>query len=172
MCSQPCSNLARLPPQNKLLLPRRCNRAKVMLNRACRILQSSESQSSTGPSQSGSVAASAGLSSGERISLWKRLLLKINLLFQMIAMQVKAKTNLGEAAFNGLFPAAQPSLSSQASHGPTKRRSLKGQVVGQSLARGEGKKDSVKAHMDPTMCRHPETHMIPRGDATTKRWIC
>ena len=35
---------------------------------------------------------------------------KINLLFQMMAMQVKTKPILGDEAFNALFPVAQPLL--------------------------------------------------------------
>ena len=62
--------------------------------------------------------------------------------------QVKTKTILGEAA----FPVAQPGLSAhQLFFGPTKYRFLKGQVVGQPFTRGEGKKDSANAHMDPVM---------------------
>ena len=143
-----------------------------MLNRACRILQSNqEDQSSTRPSQSGSAAAAAGLSSDMRIYLWKRIMLKINLLFQMIAMHVKTKTILGETAFNSLFPQGQQSLSAH-QKAPTQYRFIKGQVVGQPLTRGEGRKDIAKAHMDPVMCQHPVESMIPRGNKTSKWWTC
>ena len=98
-------------------------------------------------------------------------MLKINLLFQMIAMQVKTKTILGETAFKSLFPQGQQSLSPH-QQAPTKYRFIKGQAVGQPLSKGEGKKDSAKAHMDPVMCQHPAESMIPRGNKTSKWWTC
>ena len=80
----------------------------------------------------------------------------------MIAMQVKTKTILGETAFKSLFPQHQQSLSLH-QQAPMKYRFIKGQAVGQPRSKGEGKKDSAKAHMDPVMCQHPAESMIPSG---------
>jgi hypothetical protein len=103
--------------------------------------------------------------------MWKRLLLKINVMFQMLAMQVKTKTILGEKAYDALFQMGPQKLTAQNVQ-PVRYRFIRGQVVGQALPRGQGKKDSIKAHMDPAMCLHPEKSMMARGNAKTQWWTC
>ena len=111
----------------------------------------------------------ARLSITERLSRWRSLLLKINLVFQMIATQSKTKMLLGEAVFDSMFPATQAKT---ASLQHIQYHILKGQVVGKSLPPGEGPKDQKKAHMDPAMCGHQEADMVSRGNKISQWWTC
>ena len=141
--------------------------ALVMLNRACRILQSVENP---GTASASGAAAAAGLSESERIARWRTLIIKMQLLFQMIAMQTKVKCLLGQAVFDQLLPTATAAASS--SQQPIKYRIIKEQIVGKPLPPGEGPKDQKTAHMDPAMCAHNNADMMPRGNAKNQWWTC
>ena len=141
--------------------------ARVMWNRACRILSTPENSPPTG--KSATAAAVAKLSESERVSMWRSLFIKISLVFQMIATQTKTKMLLGDKVFHSLFPIVQGKVNSQP---PTPFRIIKGQVVGKLLPRGEGKKDALTAHMDPAMCSHQEPDMVARANKQIQWWTC
>ena len=103
--------------------------------------------------------------------MWKSLVIKLGLVIQYLMHQTKVQQLLGLPVFNALFNVQVPHMS--ISTPPlTKFRFLKGQVVGKQLPPGEGAKDKKKAHMDPAMCTHPETSMMPRGNRLNKWWTC
>ena len=102
---------------------------------------------------------------------WQTLVLKIGLIFRMIATETTVKQFLGELVYNRWFSKAMTDTVTRANQ-PIVSRVIKGQAVGVALPRGEGKKDALKAHMDPALCQHPEADMQPRGNAKTSWWFC
>ena len=137
-----------------------------MFNRACRILAPSATEKSTETSTT--KGASANLSTDVRLSLWKKLLLKMFLILQTVYQQNKAKFLLGEKVYNNLF-ASSTALQVKE---PTKCRFLKGQMVGKARSRGTGRVDTMRANMDPSMCQHPDHLMRARGNKGDQWWIC
>jgi hypothetical protein len=138
-----------------------------MLNRACRILGSTpESPAIVSPP---TVAATARLSSHERLSRWKSLMLKIQQMFYCLWIQTKTALLLGQPVYNQLFNARQYQIATPPS---TKLRFIRGEVVGKQLPRGQGKEDASTAHVNPGLCHHPEDTMKPRGNLGNKWWTC
>ena len=143
-----------------------------MYNRTCRILQG---PSATSTSQFGNAphqrTTPNRLPNHVRIHLWRRLLLKIGWVFEQITLQTRNRAILGEKVYNSWFTAPMPEWVSEATQ-QVVHRVIKGQAVGRQLPRGTGAKDLAKAHMDPTMCKHPEDDMIIRGNAKQRWWMC
>ena len=96
------------------------------------------------------------LSIHTRLHLWRRLLLKICWLFEMIAQRCKTQAILGEKVYDAWFTVPMPESVSQSSQ-PVVHRVIKGQAVGRQLDRGTGKQDLEKAHMDPSCVNTPRT---------------
>ena len=94
--------------------------------------------------------------------------IKIQLVFQTIFQQTKAKALLGQTVYNQLFQVKVVSMDTP----PQKYRFVKGQALGKALPQGEGKKDQTTAHMDPTMCQHPDDEMLLRGNKGNLWWTC
>ena len=103
--------------------------------------------------------------------MWRRLVLKIVWLFQMIDQRCRTKAILGEKVYDAWFTVPMPQSVSQSSQ-PVVHRIINGQVVGRQLERGEGAKDRLKATMDPIMCQHPTENMKARGNAKALWWFC
>lgn len=149
------------------ILPLRLSSVKKgMLNRAWRLICPSAGQNQPSQSTSSCAAAAARLSSVQRTALWRRLLIKVSVLFQTVAAQTKALFLLGKEVYDKLF---QKVVKLPA---PTqvKYRFLKGQVLGKALEMGAGRVDEKKAHMDPAMCQHPDTVIMPRANGPKKVW--
>ena len=125
---------------------------------------------SSSQSSSPGVAAAARLCTTIRVALWRSLLLKVQLLFQTVFAQTKAQTLLGKEVYNKLFPktASLPAPTTTAVH----YRFIRGEVVGKALEKGEGKVDSMRAHVDPALCQHPENAMKPRANGPKMWWTC
>ena len=141
-----------------------------MLNRACRILNP---QNQAQPSSTGTSRAEAGavkFSLTERLSMWKRLLLKVFVVFQTLQQQAKAKVMLGAQVFSRVFQSQQPSLKEPPP--TTAFRFVRGEAVGKQLVKGEGSKDRNRATMDPAICQHPDHMMQARGNKNDKWWTC
>jgi len=107
--------------------------------------------------------------------MWKRLALKINILFNFLRMGAYAKQLLGEQA---LQVHDQPSSSSQEFQlidlPPRFQKIISFQglnwVVGKTLPPGEGKKDQQHFTHDPLMCQHPSHLMKARGGKDNNKW--
>lgn len=138
-----------------------------MFNRACRILAQNPSEKSTATSSE--RVGSAKLCESERLSLWKMILIKVQLILQTAFQQNKAKLLLGEAVYNRMF-SSTPTLRDASE--PINYRFLNGQAVGRQRPPGTGRLDSQRAHMDPAMCQHPADKMRARANKTDKWWIC
>ena len=143
-----------------------------MYNRACRILQEPSARSRSQVGQAPHQRTTPNRLSIQQVeACWRRLMLKVSLIFQTIAQRSKVKMLLGPKVYDVWFtPAVQESISQSSQ--PTVSRVIKGQVVGRRLTKGMGVKDLENAHMDPTMCQHPEDSMAPRGNKTQKWWFC
>ena len=102
--------------------------------------------------------------------MWKALYLKVKEMFYFLAVTARTTLMLGAPVFQSLFPPSHHSIATPPPE--TKFRFLKGQAVGKQLPRGEGAKDSKKAHMDPAMCNHPDDKMMQRGNRMNKWWTC
>jgi hypothetical protein len=98
-------------------------------------------------------------------------LLKVWWVFEQITLQSKTRAILGEKVYDAWFTAPMPEWVSEMSQ-PVVLKVIRGQAVGRQLARGTGAVDLAKAHMDPSMCQHPEDSMIQRGNAKQKWWLC
>ena len=127
-----------------------------MYNRACRILQTDASVPQNQPPHMRTTPHR--LTIHQVVSRWRCLILRVSLIFQMIAQRSKVKMLLGQEVFNLWFSPAVQETTSRASQ-PTLSRVIKGQAVGRRLPMGEGEVDKQKAHMDPSMCLHPESSM-------------
>jgi len=141
-----------------------------MYRRACSILNQQDattSRSSTQPAP----RATRRLTTEQLTARWRSVVLKISLIFRMIATQNMAKQLLGEQVYNRWFSTAVTDTATRASQ-PIVSRVIKGQAVGRELPRGEGKADAKKANKDPAMCLHPEADMQQRGNAKSSWWSC
>ena len=143
-----------------------------MYQRACRILEEPSASSRSQVGQAPHQRTTPNRRSIQQVeTCWRRLMLKVSLIFQTIAQRSKVKMLLGQKVYDVWFsPAVQESISQSSQ--PIVSRVIKGQAVGRRLPRGEGKKDLEKAHMDPAMCQHPEDSMAPRGNKGQKWWFC
>lgn len=146
-----------------------------MFNRACRLLDKTPSRSSSSGQQNTSEtstrsAGPAKYTESERLARWKSLLLKTFLVFTTIAAGTKAKLLLGAEVYAKLFKTVTDASKPQEWTGPY--RMCKGQFIGKPLPMGQGPKDKKKAHMDPSMCQHNSSDMIPRANKTDKWWFC
>jgi hypothetical protein len=102
---------------------------------------------------------------------WRAVVLKIGLIFRMIATETAVKRLLGEPVYNRWFRKPLTDAATRAIQ-PIVSRVIKGQAVGRELTRGEGKQDAKKASMDPALCQHPEADMQSRGNAKNSWCAC
>ena len=141
-----------------------------MQARACRILQERSANYPSGPAPHLRTTPNR-LPTERLVASWKRMMLKVSLIFQTIAQRSKVKMLLGPAVYDVWFTPAVQESTSQSSQ-PVVHRVIKGQAVGRQLSKGTGVKDLMNVHMDPAMCQHPEEHMAHRGNKTSQWWIC
>ncbi len=139
-----------------------------MFSRASRIFNTSQSSSDPGP-------ASATLSETARLSRWRKIIIKVQLVFQFLSIQEKTRKLLGEAVFDSFLghnnraaPTADPSQT---------YRMLNGEVVGRPLKPSDTDKAKATAKMDPAMCKHPANMMKARSNRRPNGtgvdwWVC
>jgi hypothetical protein len=142
----------------------------AMYRRACSILQQPDATASRSSSQP-ATRVTRTLTSEQVMARWQTLVLKIGLIFRMIATETTVKQLLGELVYNRWFRKPMTDTATRAIQ-PIVSRVIKGQAVGRELARGEGKQDAKKASMDPALCQHPESDMQSRGNAKNSWWHC
>ena len=88
---------------------------------------------------------------------WKCLVLKIQVLFQVLTVQDKAKQLLGETVYNRLLG---PAKEAQKGLPTVDYRHCMGELMGKPLTPSTAKKAAV----DPVMCKHPTSHMRKRSN--------
>ena len=156
-----------------VLLLRYSQQNGLMFNRACRLMDKTSRSSSSGQQDTTETstrpAAVAKYTESERLARWKSLFLKVSLIFTTIAAQTKAKLILGNEVYSKLFKTVADASTPEWKGA---YRLCKGQFIGKPIPMGSGSKDQKKAHMDPTMCQHNSSDMMPRGNKTEKWWTC
>ena len=139
--------------------------------RAQRILNPSHPAASS-TSQSSIRAGEAKLSQQQRLSRWKSLVIKIQVMLNTFQMIDKAKLLLGKAVYLSIFQTAQNSTQTAAIQAPRAFHRVIGvEVVGKAMKPGEGKKDKARANTDPMMCQHDTSAMKPRSNGKMNWWL-